>query len=162
MRAPLAVFSLALCLAQAQAPSFRTEVRLINVGFTVRDGRGLPVKDLAKEDVEVLDDGAQQAIAFFARSDELPLALGLLGDVSGSQDPFVKKHKHDLKEFLKTVLRPSDRAFLVCFGNVLRLASDFSPSASAILDGLDQFEHRRSELPILGPRCERRILGAAF
>jgi Ca-activated chloride channel homolog len=161
MRALLALpLCLGICLAQEPA-AFRTDVRLINVSFTARDARGILVKDLTKDDVEVIDDGVPQAISFFARSDELPLALGLLADASGSQEPFMKRHKRDVREFLKNVLRPSDRAFLVCFGNRLRVASDFTSSANVLIDGFDQFDKGNRSMPDLGPR-EQRVLGTAF
>jgi Ca-activated chloride channel homolog len=162
MRALVALLLCAwTCLAQ-QPAEFRTEVRLINVSFTARDSRGGLVTDLTRDDVEVLDDGVLQTISFFARSDELPLALGLLADASGSQESFIKRHKRDVREFLKNVLRPSDRAFLVCFGNRLRLVSDFSSSANVLIDGFEKFDGGNRSMPELGPRGEQRILGTAF
>lgn len=157
---------LALALAAAAAaqnpPAFRTEVRLINVSFTVRDARGALVPDLAKDDVEVLEDGIPQSVSFFARSDQLPLSLALVVDASGSQEPFVKRHRRDLEEFLKRVLRPQDRAFLLCFGNRLRLAADFAQSAVELADALERFDRgSRGGMGQLGPP-EERVLGTAF
>jgi Ca-activated chloride channel family protein len=144
-----------------QPPPIRVDVRLINVAFTVRNDKGIFVTDLSKDDFEVLDDGVPQAISFFARSADLPLSLGLISDVSGSQDHFIKRHQHDLETFLKNVLTPRDTAFLLCFGNHLRLASDFSPSAKELLEGLRRFDKKMSDLPELGPP-EYREAGTAF
>jgi len=47
------------------------------------------------------------------RSADIPLTLGLIVDASGSQEHFVKAHHHDLQAFLKDVLKPADRAFLI-------------------------------------------------
>jgi Ca-activated chloride channel family protein len=113
-------------LAAQQA--IRVDVHLVNVGFSVRDSQGNLVTNLTRDDVEVFEDGAPQKISFFARSSDVPLKLGLLMDVSGSQDSFVKPHSKDLQTFLKSVLGPKDQAFMLCFGNHLRLASDFSGS----------------------------------
>ncbi len=44
-------------------------------------------------------------------------------DASGSQDHFSKHHKHDLEVFLQDVLGPKDLAFMLCFGNHLRLVT---------------------------------------
>lgn len=148
------------CFGQ-QPPSIRVDVRLINVAFTVRNERGGFVTDLTKDDFEVLDDGVSQPISFFSRSTDLPLSLGLIVDVSGSQEHFVKPHEHDLESFLKSVLTPRDRAFMVCFGNHLRLTSDFSPSPKALLQGLKDFDHKRATFPEIGPPDERD-LGTAF
>ncbi len=146
------------CLAQ-DAPAIRVSVRLVNVAFTARDASGKLATNLTKDDFEVFDDGQQQPISFFARGNDLPLSLGLLVDFSGSQEHFVKQHEHDLNVFLKSVLSPRDRAFLICFGNRLRLASDFSASASELIDGLKHVDKR--EVPELAPHA-LRFAGTAF
>jgi len=155
-----AILLVGSCIAQAP---FRVDVHLVNVSFAVRDSRGALVSILSREDFEVLEDGVAQKIAFFARSTDLPLTLGLIADVSGSQEHFVKQHRHDLEKFLQETLSPRDRAFLVCFGNRLRLVSDYSSSAKELLDALHDFDdrHSRREFPTLGPP-EHRILGTAF
>jgi len=147
-------------LAQ-QPPSIHVDVRLINVAFTVRNEKGAFVTDLTKDDFEILDDGLPQPIAFFARSTDLPLSLGLVLDMSGSQAHFIKRHKHDLETFLKTVLTPRDSAFVLCFGNHLRIASDFSASPKELMEGLDHYDHKIEDLPEIGPR-EYRVEGTAF
>ena len=159
MRAAIAFLGiLPVCLSQ-QLDAIRVNVRLVNVAFTVRDAQGKLVTNLTKDDFEVSDDGQQQPISFFARGDDLPLTLGLSADVSGSQEHFVKQHQHDIGVFLKDVLTPRDRAFLICFGNHLRLASDFSASGSELIDGLKKLEKRES--PEIGPH-ELRFGGTAF
>jgi Ca-activated chloride channel homolog len=149
---------LPLCLSQ-ELNAIRVTVRLVNVTFTVRDSQGKLVTNLTKDDFEVSDDGQPQPISFFARGNDLPLTLGLIADMSGSQEHFVKQHQHDIGVFLKDVLTPRDRAFLICFGNRLRLASDFSASGSELIDGLKKLEKR--EAPELGPH-EYRAGGTAF
>jgi len=151
---------LAAAVCFPQEP-IRVKVNLVNVAFSVRDSRGAFVGDLTKDDFEILEDAVPQKIAFFSRSSDVPLTLGLIVDASGSQDHFSKQHKHDLELFLQDVLRPNDRAFMLCFGNHLRLVSDFTPSSSEILDGLNRFEHGDKHFPELGPK-ESRDLGTAF
>ena len=139
------------------------DVSLVNVGFSVRDDKGNLVTNLTQDDFEITEDGVPQKISFFARSTDVPLTLGLIMDVSGSQQSFVKPHHNDLQAFLKTVLQPQDRAFLVCFGNNLRLMSDYSNSARDLVDALKEFEKGKNieDFPTLGPR-EHRVLGTAF
>jgi len=156
--------------AFSQEP-IRVAVNLVNVAFSVRDGRGALVDNLTKEDVEVYEDAVQQKISFFAKSTDVPLTLGLIVDVSGSQDHFSKQHEQDLQVFLKEVLGPKDRAFLVTFGNHIRLISDFSPSGTEIIERMKEYsghdkgknkdKHKRAEFPELGP-VENRDLGTAF
>lgn len=118
-------------LATAQ-PQIRVNVNLVNLAFVARDAQGKLVDNLTPDDIELYEDTVPQKIKSFARSTDLPLTLGLLIDVSNSQDPFGKEHKKDLEVFLKEILRSQDRVFLLCFGNHLRLVSDFTNSANQI------------------------------
>jgi Ca-activated chloride channel family protein len=155
-------------LAVSQEP-IHVAVNLVNVAFSVRDARGALVDSLAKEDVDVFEDAVSQKISFFAKSTDVPLTLGLIVDVSGSQDHFSKQHEKDLEVFLKEVLGPKDRAFLVTFGNHIRLISDFSASGAEIIGRMQEYKERgkgkdkkkHAELPELGP-AENRDLGTAF
>ncbi|HEY6390329.1 MAG TPA: VWA domain-containing protein [Bryobacteraceae bacterium] len=140
----------------------RVNVKLINVGFSVRDSLGKLVMNLNQDDFEVFEDGAPQKIAFFAKSTDVPLNLGLLVDMSGSQEPFMKRHHKDLETFLKKALGPRDQAFLLCFGNRLRVAEDYSSSPKDLAEALKDFLKGHGEYPQLGPLQEKRISGTAF
>jgi Ca-activated chloride channel homolog len=155
-------------LAFSQEP-IHVAVNLVNVAFSVRDARGVLVDSLTRDDIEVFEDAVPQKISFFARSTDVPLTLGLIVDVSGSQDHFTKQHEQDLEVFLKEVLGPKDRAFLVTFANHIRLISDFSPSGAEIIERMKMYKERdrgkdkkkHVEFPELGP-VESRDLGTAF
>jgi Ca-activated chloride channel family protein len=144
-----------------EAQTFRANTNLVNLAFSVRDSNGALVDNLAKDDLEILEDAIPQKIAFFSRSVDLPLTLGLIVDVSDSQQHFYKQHSRDLEVFLKDVLGPKDRAFLICFGNHLRLVSDFSQSGAGLLERLKMFDKGERNVPEIGP-VEDRELGTAF
>jgi Ca-activated chloride channel homolog len=154
----------ALCgvtgVARAQE-SIRVDVNLVNMAFTARSVGGGLVDNLTKDDFEVLEDTVPQKIAFFARSVDLPLTLGLIIDASGSQEHFEKKHQHDLEVFLQDVLGPRDRAFLVGFGNHIRLVSDFARSGADMMEQWKLYEKNSKRFPEVGPE-EDRDLGTAF
>jgi Ca-activated chloride channel homolog len=162
MRFPLAAACLVASLCLAQDASFRADVHLVTVGFSVRDGAGHLVPNLPREDFEVFEDGVQQKIAFFARSADVPLDLGLVVDFSGSQAEFIKSHHKDLDTFLKKALSTQDRAFLVCFGNHVRLAQDFTGAPKDIIESLHHFEKEGGGGLLEFAPGERRILGTAF
>ena len=149
----------ALCAAQ----TFRSEVHLVNVGFSVRDAAGKLIPNLTQEDFEILEDGVPQKVAFFARSVDVPLNLGLVVDISGSQASFVKSHQKDLRTFLDEVLRPEDRAFLVNFANHPRLVVNYTSNGRDLVNALEgyQWAHDKSLYPMLGP-MEIRTGGTAF
>jgi Ca-activated chloride channel family protein len=152
------VLASSLCVAQ---DTYRVKTNLVNLSFSARDSSGALVANLTKDDLEIFDDGVPQKISYFSRSMDVPLALGLIVDVSGSQQHFYKQHARDLELFLRDALGPGDRAFLVCFGNHLRLASDFSSAVPELLDGLRQFDKGERKFPEIGP-AEDRDLGTAF
>lgn len=150
-------------LANSQEPpSFQAEAKLVNITASVRATSGQIIGDLTQDDFEVLDDGVPQTIRFFAREVELPLSLGLVIDVSASQDKFIKQHDRDVAKFLETALRPKDDVFAVCFGNHLRLVSDGDTSVPSIIDSLKRFNTSIRGIPELGPPHEDRDLGTAL
>lgn len=141
--------------------SIRVDVKLVTVAFSVRDVSGGLVDNLTKDDFEVIEDAAPQKIAFFAKSVDVPLTLGLIVDASGSQEHFAKQHENDLKVFLKEALGPRDRAFLVGFGNHVRLVSDLSTSGEEMMESWRLYDKDSRHFPELGPK-EDRDLGTAF
>jgi Ca-activated chloride channel family protein len=139
----------------------RVKVNLVSVAFVARDANGALVDNLTQDDVDIFEDAVPQKVAFFSRSSDVPLTLGVVVDASGSQDHFSKQHKNDLEVFFKDVLGPKDRVFLVGFGNHIRLVSDFSASGSDLLDQWKKYQKDTGRFPELGPK-ESRDLGTAF
>src|SRR5947209_5346205 len=141
----LAVLFLAASFGAAQqsdVPTFRARVNLINVTFTASDSSGKLVQDLSQQEVTLFEDNVPQTVRYFARTSELPLAIGIVVDASDSQSKFVKKHARDLSEFLQDVLGPSDRAFLIGFGNHIRMVSDFGATVPEMLSQFERYTER--------------------
>jgi len=141
--------------------AIRVNVNLVTVAFTVRDANGALVDNLTKDDFEIVEDTVPQKIAYFARSADVPLTLGLIVDASGSQEHFTKKHQGDLEVFLKEALATKDRVFLVGFGKYIRLVSDFSHSSTELMESWKPYEKGTQKFPEIGPP-ESRDLGTAF
>lgn len=172
MRAPALLFILLTAgIGRAQPPirvdvnqaeePIRVGVNLVNIAFSARDAGGRAILDLSREEVEVFEDGTPQSIYFFARSTEVPLALGLALDFSGSQQHFLKQHHRDLRVFLGEAMGVRDRVFLVCFGNFLRLVSGFTASPDTVLEALKRYEEGQRRFELVGP-TELRTGGTAF
>src|SRR5262245_10159912 len=113
MRYPALLSVLLAAVGSLSQEPIRVKVNLVNVSFSVRDSRGALVQNLTKDDFEVLEDAVPQKIAFFSRSSDVPLTLGLIVDASGSQEHFSKQHRHDLEVFLQEVIGQNDRAFML-------------------------------------------------
>jgi Ca-activated chloride channel family protein len=79
-----------LLTGQEPTPTFRSGIDLVRVSAIVRDDDGRFVRDLTKQDFEVLDSGQSRDISDF-RQDSAGISVGLLFDVSGSM-------KHTLPE----------------------------------------------------------------
>ena len=153
---------LATLFSQAQNVSvIKVETHLIDTTLGVRDADGRVVSGLTQEDFTVVEDGVPQKIRFFAHNNQLPLSIGLIIDESGSQEKFVKEHEKDIEAFLHQVLETNDQAFALCFGNHLRLVSDVTASAPAIMDGIHTFDKGNMDFPEIGPK-EERELGTAL
>ena len=145
----------------AAKDTFHVNVNLVNLGFVARDSQGKLVSNLTADDIELFEDAVPQKIHSFSKSTDLPLTLALIVDASGSQDHFGKEHQKALEVFLKDVLRPQDRVFVVGFGNHLRLVSDYTNSPEQVLDAYVQFSKGKGQFPEIGPK-EDRDLGTAF
>lgn len=122
-----AVLVMALVLVapiEGQQPTFRAGVDLVHFGVTVTDRRGNFLTDLAPGDFEVVEDGARQSIALFARGDQadaLDLHVGLLFDTSGSMGEDLKLSRSAAIKFLNTLTDAKDMT-LVDFDTEVRVA----------------------------------------
>jgi VWFA-related protein len=117
-------------------PVIKVDVDLVNVFFSVRDKKGGYIANLSKDDLEVLEDGKPQEIKFFTRETDLPLTIGLLVDVSGSQGALIEEERSASYKFLAQVLRKKDEAFIISFGVDSELLQDFTNSPGLLRQGL--------------------------
>jgi VWFA-related protein len=126
-----ATFVAAIALV-AQDEILHVSTELVTVTVSVMDKNGRPIQDMKREEFTVLDDERLREIQTFHQELDLPLTLGLVADISGSQVDFVKKHRVDLHQFFGQVLHPGDRAFLVSVPNTARLDVDFTESVELL------------------------------
>jgi len=131
--------------AQARPPEpppedqvIRVDVNLVNLFFSVRDRRGGYVSTLTREDFTVYEDGKLQEIRYFSRETDQPLTLGLLVDVSGSQEALIEQERSASSRFFQRVLRPKDMAFLISFGVDAELLQDLTGSTALLAKGLER------------------------
>ncbi len=109
-----------------QTPVIRSQVTLINLFATVRDGHKRIVGNLEQKDFRVLEDNQEQKIAFFSRETALPITLGMLLDTSGSETNMLLAIQDSGVRFLDRVLRPKDLAMVISFGADVDLLADFT------------------------------------
>lgn len=121
---------------QGQIPTFRKNVDLVNVFFTVKDHHGALIPNLSKDEFEVLEDGKSQTIKYFAAETNLPLTLGLLIDSSGSMQRMLDAEKVVASDFLRQVITDKDLAFIISFDISVDLLQDLTSDVHLLDAGL--------------------------
>jgi VWFA-related protein len=114
------------------------EVNLVNLLCSVRDKHGAWITNLTKDDFTIAEDGRTQEIKYFTRETDLPLTIGLLVDVSGSQRNLIDIERRAASAFFSAVLHKKDMAFLISFGSETELLQDFTGSPRLLQAGLEQ------------------------
>jgi len=131
----VALVSLPVFSAQVQGPVIRSDVNLVLVEATVKDKSGRLMKDLRKDDFRLYDEGTEQKIEHFSR-DELPLAVALVVDLSGSLQPFLKPLRYATLTALRT-LKAQDEVALLAFSHEVELLEDLTRDKRAVSDHLE-------------------------
>jgi len=124
--------------AEEELPSIKVDVDVVSVLTSVRDKKGALIASLQKDDFTVLEDGKPQAIKYFTKETDLPLTIGLLVDVSGSQRNLIEIERSAASQFFTQVLRKKDEAFLISFGEESELLQDYTGSPRLLKEGLNQ------------------------
>ncbi len=134
--------SLSQLVAQTPTPTtLNVTANLVVVPVTVRDTKEKLVPTLKREDFTLTVDGKPQAIRYFDREDDLPLTVGLLVDVSGSQRTVLDAERTASAAFLDGMLKPGrDQAFVVQFGHSADLLADITPSLPKLQAGLQKID----------------------
>jgi len=127
-------------LAQDQMPTIKVDVDVGNILASVRDKKGALIPNLQKEDFTILEDGKAQPIKYFTKETDLPLTIGMLVDVSGSQRNLIDIERSAASQFFRDVLRKKDLAFLIMFGEETELLQDYTGSARLLTEGLGQLQ----------------------
>ncbi len=118
----------------------KVNVNLVNVMASVRDKHNALVPTLTKDDFEVFENGKQQEIKYFSRESNLPLTIGLLVDVSRSQENLIGIEQRAAAAFLDAVLRAKDEAFLLSFGADTEMLQDITSSKKMLQRGLENLK----------------------
>ncbi len=141
----------AVTMAVAQEPTLKVDVDLVNILFTVREKNGPLVGNLNKEDFTLFEDGKEQTIKHFERESDLPLTIGLLIDVSVSQQNLIEIEKNAAGQFFQHVLRPKDMAFLISFGPEAELLQDDTNSPKLLRAAMNDLKVSGDVSGIMGP-----------
>ncbi len=118
--------------SQKKSDRFIVKTNMVSVTVTVSDKNRRFVTGLTKNDFEVYDDNVKQEIALFATQDS-PLTLGIVYDVSGSMNPLSTQSFRALKGLFE-YSHTDDEFFVVSFNNRAKLLQDFTSVPNDIIN----------------------------
>ena len=113
---------------------FRKDVDLVLVPVSVTDPMNRLVTGLEKENFILSDNGQLQEIRHFS-SEDAPISLGVIFDISGSMSNKIDKSRDAVVEFFRTA-NPQDEFFLITFADKPELLADFTQSIEDIQNRL--------------------------
>ena len=120
--------------------TFKIEVNLVDLFFTVKDKSGNLVPHLTQNDCSVAEDKVPQTLKHFVAETNQALTLGILLDTSGSQQRVLPLEQQAGSQFLQQVLRQKDQAFLVSFDVNIDLLQDYTNSPHLLARAMDKAE----------------------
>ena len=127
---------------QSDIITIQKRVDEVNVLFIAMDKHGKFVRDLNKDDFNVLDDHKPpQSIVRFAQQTNLPLQLGLLIDTSGSIHGRFEFEQAAAAGFLQHTIRANyDHAFVMGFNARSRIAQEYTDDVALLETGIHHLE----------------------
>jgi len=108
----------------------RKDVDLVLVPVTITDPMNRLVTGLEKQNFALTDNGKPQEIRHFS-SEDAPISLGVIFDISGSMSDKIDKSRKAIVEFFRTA-NPQDEFFLITFSEKPELLVDYTSSVEDI------------------------------
>lgn len=121
---------------------FKKEVQEVVLHAIVADQTNRLVTSLQQPNFTVLEDGKPQQITFF-RHEDVPVALGILVDNSGSMRPLRPKLSEAALKLVEAS-KTKDRVFVVNFGDDSYLDQDFTGDVGKLKAALERTETQGS------------------
>jgi Ca-activated chloride channel family protein len=117
-------------LKKIQPNGIHVDVDLALVNVTVTDPLNRLVTGMEKDNFRVFEDGVEQEIVTLS-SEDVPVSIGLIFDMSGSMSDKVDKARQAAVQFMRTA-NPLDQFFLVSFNDRAELTSGFTNSVEEL------------------------------
>ncbi|OYT69863.1 MAG: hypothetical protein CFK52_12705 [Chloracidobacterium sp. CP2_5A] len=114
------------------------------VVFSVVDERGRIVSNLREQDFEIYEDGRRQTVDLFRASNDLPLMLAALIDISDSQASLLPIEKRAVDVFFDAFFRPGkDYGALLTFGGEVGLVNGLTSHLKSLKTALGRIEREQ-------------------
>ena len=132
------------------ASQIRVDVNLVLVPVTVTDPLNRLVTGLEKENFQIYDNSNLQTIKSFATEDA-PLSIGIVFDLSGSMQSKFIRARRALTEFLRTC-NPQDEFFVV----------GFNDRPAVVVDYTSDVEDVEARMVMLRPENRTALIDAMY
>jgi Ca-activated chloride channel homolog len=106
------------------------DVDLVLVNVTVTDDWNRIVTGLEKDNFAIVEGSQAQEVKHFS-SEDAPISLGVVFDMSGSMSDKIEKAREAVVEFFKTA-NPQDEFFMIAFSDRPQVAMDFTKSVEDV------------------------------
>ena len=116
--------------------AIKVDVDVVSLYCSVHNKQNGLVSSLEKGDFDLAEDAKPQTIKYFSKETDIPLTMGLLIDVSGSQANMIEPERQAGAQFFSSVLRKKDVAFLISFGADSDLLQDITGTPRLLQQGL--------------------------
>lgn len=123
---------------EARLRPVRVDVSLVLVPVMVTDAKGSPVMDLARDDFKLFEGEKEQQVRYFF-SEDAPISVGLIVDISGSMSNKVDRVREAVDEFFKRA-DPADDYFVITFANRAKLLANPTQSTDIIESKLGEMK----------------------
>jgi Ca-activated chloride channel family protein len=109
---------------------YKSDVDLVLVPVTITDPMNRLVTGLDRENFQLFEGKEAQEIRHFS-SEDAPVSLGVIFDMSGSMSSKIERAREAVVEFFKTA-NPQDEFFMITFADKPEEISDFTQSVEDI------------------------------
>jgi Ca-activated chloride channel homolog len=112
----------------------RSNVELVTVPVTITDAMNRPVTGLERGNFQLFENKQPQEIKNFS-SEDTPVSIGVILDVSGSMQNKLEHAREAVRQFCDAS-NPQDEFFLITFSDDPKLATDFTSRPEEIENAL--------------------------
>jgi Ca-activated chloride channel family protein len=137
-------------LPNTRTARLRVDASLVLVPMTVTDPLGRLVTGLEKENFQIFDNGIGQTIKSFS-TDDTPISIGIIFDLSGSMSSKFIRARKALTEFLRTC-NPQDEFFVV----------GFNDRPAVIVDYTSDVDDVEARMVMLKPENRTALIDAVY
>jgi VWFA-related protein len=136
--------------AETRQANIRVDSTLVLINVTVTTPLNQVVTGLEKDHFRLFEDKIEQTVSQFS-SEDAPLSVGLVFDISGSMGSKIQKARQAAAQFFKTA-NPEDEFFLIQFNDRPQMTSPFTTETEEI----------QNKLTFTNPKGRTALLDALY